>query len=71
MSKEIRFRAKRRFNGTIGSDIWIEGTNIRIHPRGNTKAVFLEGQECDYETLSEWTGLHDSKVTPIYEGGQA
>ena len=48
---DILFKAKAIFNGTIGSDKEIEGTNIHIAPSGDTKRLHLNGVICDYNTL--------------------
>lgn len=58
--REIKFRAKQLFTGTIGSDKWIFGENVRLLKAGDMKSCFINGKRCDYETLGQYTGLKNA-----------
>ena len=62
----IKFRAKARFNGTLGSSKWIYSSLMRLdYP---TNRLNLHGQDCDIETLGQFTGQLDKNGKEIYEG---
>ena len=63
----IMFRAKRIFDGTIGSDeTWIFDSNIRISYEH--KRVNLKGLECQFNTLGQYIGVQDINGKNIFVG---
>ena len=53
MNREIKFRAKLKFNGVIGSDKnWIHSSflNIRKDNEGVSSGLILGGQRCQLDS---------------------
>ena len=66
--REILFKGKTPFTGTIGSDKWIESKSIRM--QCNYVYLFFENKwiNVNTDTLGQYTGLIDEYGKKIFEG---
>jgi len=63
--RKYLFKAKRRFNGTIGSSKWIESYHIRST---RSKNVFLDCYDCYPESVGQYTEFLDEGNKKIFRG---
>ena len=63
--REYLFKAKRVFNGTLGSSKWIESHHIRST---RSKNVFLDCYDCYPESVGQYTEFSTMDGKKIFRG---